>query len=148
MKYIVTVLLLCAFAVPALGQQHRGAVKKKARVEAQECEQCKKVCPAAKEVAALKKQVAELKRQVEGMRARMQKGRPEGRTPPGRAGGRRGRGGDWSDALQRDGIIPKGKIDKVDPETIKKALKERIGPEALKRFEDMRKNYADREKIG
>ena len=125
MKYIVTVLLLCAFAVPALGQQHRGAVKKKARAEAQECEQCKKVCTAANEVAALKKQVAELKRQVEGMRARMQKGRPEGRTPPGRAGGRRGRGGDrdWSDALQRDGIIPK-------------------------RIDDMRKKWIDREKIG
>jgi len=165
MKYIVTVLLLCAFAVPALGQQHRGAVKKKARVEAQECEQCKKVCTAANEVAALKKQVAELKRQVEGMRARMQKGRPEGRTPPGRASGRRGRGGDWSDALQRDGIIPPTfplrdvdklesveqflrKADKLDPEEMKKALKERMGPEALKRFEDMRKKYADREKIG
>ena len=125
MKYIVTVLLLCAFAVPALGQQHRGAVKKKARVEAQECEHCKKVCTAAKEVAVLKKQVAELKKQVEGMRARMQKGRPEGRTPPGREGGRRGRGGDrdWSDALHRDGIIPK-------------------------RIDDMRKKWVDREKIG
>ena len=152
MKYIVTVLLLCAFAVPALGQQHRGAVKKKARVEAQECEQCKKVCSAAKEVAALKKQVAELKKQVEGMRARMQKGRSGGRTPPGGGGrdARRGRGHggdrDWSDALQRDGIIPK--VDKVDPETIKKALKERMGPEALKRFDDMRKKWADRAKIG
>lgn len=148
MKYIVMALLMCAFAAPALGQQHRGAGKKKARVEAQECEECKKVCTAAKEVAVLKKQVAELKKQVEGMRARMQKGRSGGRTPPG--GGRdarRGRGDrDWADALQRDGIIPK--IDKVDPEAIRKALKERMDPEALKRLEEMRKKWTNREKIG
>jgi len=154
MKYIVTALLMCVFAASSFGQEHRKdskiLKKKEHRVEAQECEQCNKVCAPAKEVAILKKQVAELKKQVEGMRARMQKGRSGGRTPPG--GGRDERrerrlDRDWADALQRDGIIP-GKVDKVDPETIKAIIRERMDPEALKRFEDMRKNWADRSKIG
>ena len=146
MKYVVTALLMCVFAASSFGQEHRKdskiLKKKEHRVEAQECEQCNKVCAPAKEVAILKKQVAELKKQVEGMRARMQKGRSGGRTPPG--GGRDER---RERRLDRDWIIP-GKVDKVDPETIKAIIRERMDPEALKRFEDMRKNWADRSKIG